>query len=37
LKIEGLMGKEKELARKIKAMRSNLIKRGKRKYLITVA
>ena len=37
IKIEGLMEKDKELARKIEAMRSNLMKRGKKKYLITVA
>ena len=37
IKIEGLMEKDKELSGKIEAMRSTLIKRGKRKYLITVA
>jgi hypothetical protein len=37
IKIESLMEKDKELARKIEAMRSNLVKRGKKKYLITVA
>jgi len=31
------MEKDKELASKIEVMRSNLIKRGKKKYLITVA
>jgi len=37
IKVEGLMEKDKELARKIEDMRSNLMKRGKKKYLITVA
>jgi hypothetical protein len=37
IKIEGLMERDKELARKIEAMRSNLMKRGKKRYLITVA
>ena len=37
IKIEGLMEKDKELARKIEDLRSNLIKRGRKKYLITVA
>ncbi len=37
IKIEGLMEKDKELARKIETMKSSLVKRGKKKYLITVA
>lgn len=37
IKIEGLMEKDKELARRIGDMGSNLMKRGKKKYLITVA
>lgn len=37
VKIEGLMEKDKELARKIEDMRSNLTKRGRKKYRITVA
>ena len=37
IKIEALMEKDEELAEKIKDMRSNLMKRGKKKYLITVA
>jgi hypothetical protein len=37
IKIEGLMEEDKELAKKIEAMRSNLVKRGKKKYFITVA
>jgi REP element-mobilizing transposase RayT len=37
IKIEALMEKDKELAEKIKDMRSNLMKRGKKKYIITVA
>jgi hypothetical protein len=37
IKIEDLMEKDKELATRIEDMRSSLMKRGKRKYLITVA
>jgi hypothetical protein len=37
IKIEVLMERDKELARKIEEMKSNLMKRGKKKYLITVA
>jgi len=37
IKIENLMEKDKELARGIEDMRNNLIKKGKKKYLITVA
>ena len=37
IKIESLMEKDMELARRIEDMRNNLMKRGKKKYLITVA
>ena len=37
IKIESQMEKDKELTRRIEEMRSNLMKRGKKKYLITVA
>jgi len=37
IKIESLMGRDMELARRIEEMRNNLMKRGKKKYLITVA
>ena len=37
IKIESLMEKDKDLARRIEDMKSNLMKRGKKKYLITVA
>jgi chromosomal replication initiation ATPase DnaA len=37
IKIENLMEKDKELARGIEDMRNNLMKKGKKKYLITVA
>jgi hypothetical protein len=37
IKIEGLMEKDKELARKTEEMKSNLMKRGKKKHLIIVA
>jgi chromosomal replication initiation ATPase DnaA len=37
IKIESLMEKDMELARSLEDMKSNLMKRGKKKYLITVA
>jgi putative transposase len=37
IKIERLMEEDRELARKMEAMRRNLTKSGKKKYLITVA
>jgi chromosomal replication initiation ATPase DnaA len=37
IKMERLVEKDVELARKINHMRSNLMIRGKKKYLITVA
>ena len=37
IEIERLTEKDKEQGRKVEAMRSNLIKTGKKKYLITVA
>ena len=37
IKIESLVERDRELARRIEAMRNNLMKRGKKKYLITVA
>jgi len=37
IKIESLMEKDMELARSIEDMRNNLMKRSKKKYLITVA
>jgi hypothetical protein len=37
IKIESLMEKDMELARRIGDMRNNLMKRGKKQYLITVA
>ena len=37
MKIESLVERDRELARRIEAMRNNLMKRGKKKYLITVA
>jgi len=36
-KIESLVGRDIELARRIEDMKNNLMKRGKKKYLITVA
>ena len=37
MKMESLVEKDIELARRIEHMRNNLMKRGKKKYLITVA
>jgi len=37
MKMESLVEKDMELARRIEHMRNNLMKRGKKKYLITVA
>lgn len=37
MKMESLVEKNMELTRRIEYMRSNLMKRGKKKYLITVA
>jgi len=37
MKMESRVEKDRELARRIEYMRSNLMKRGKKKYLITVA
>ena len=37
MKIESRMERDMKLARRIEDMRSNLMKRGKKKYLITVA
>jgi hypothetical protein len=37
MKMEGLVEKDTDLARRIEHMRNNLMKRAKRKYLITVA
>jgi hypothetical protein len=37
IKIESLMEKDMVLARRIEDMRNNLMKRSKKKYLITVA
>ena len=36
-RIESLVDRDMELARRIEDMRNNLMKRGKKKYLITVA
>jgi chromosomal replication initiation ATPase DnaA len=37
IKIESLVERDMELARRIEDMRNNLMKRGKKKYLITGA
>lgn len=37
IKMERLVERDIELARRIEDMRKNLMKRGKKKYLITVA
>jgi hypothetical protein len=37
INIESLMEKDIELARRIEGLRYNLMKRGKKKYLIAVA
>jgi len=37
MKMESLVEKDMELARRIEDMRNNLMKRGKKKYLTTVA
>ena len=37
VKIESLLERDRQLAKRIVDMKNNLMKRGKRKYLITVA
>jgi hypothetical protein len=37
IKLESLVERDMELARRIEDMRKNLMKSGKKKYLITVA